>query len=101
MRELQRDVRAQLLRRDPVDHAPVRRARPRSVCARLEHAFAEQRRVRVQALVVQPAQHGDALVERLAGDEAAGAEPHAVPPHEPLHARAVGGREDRLAQAPR
>ena len=73
----------------------------RSVCARLEDAFAEQRRVRVQPLVVQAAEHGDALVERLAGDEPGRAEPHAVAPDERLHAPAVGGREDRLPQPSR
>ena len=81
VRELQRDVRAQLLGRDPVEHLLVRRDDPLGL-PRLEDALAEQRRVRVQPLLVQAAEHGDALVERLAGDEARGAEPHAVPPDE-------------------
>ena len=79
MRQLQRDVRPQLLRRDPVDHLFVGCDDALGL-ARLEHALAEQRRVRVEALLVQPAEDGDAFVERLARDEASRAEPHPVPP---------------------
>src|SRR5205823_1339589 len=49
-------------------------------------------------LLVQAAEHADAVVERLAGDETGGAELHAVAPNERLNARAVCRREDRLAQ---
>src|SRR5581483_10731872 len=59
----------------------------------------EQRRVRQEALVVQPPQHGHQLVERLAGDEARRAEPHAVPAHQPVEARALREREDRLPRS--
>ncbi len=45
--------------------------------------------------VVEPAQHRDALVERLAGDEASGAHAPAVVLHEPLQSGALGCVEDR------
>ena len=43
-------------------------------------------------------EHGDGRVEALAGDEARGAEAHAVALHEALHARAVRGGEDQAAE---
>src|SRR5919198_1299630 len=98
MRELERYVGLQTLRRDPVQDLPVRRDDTLGG-RRLEHALAEQRRVRVETLLVEPAQDLDALVERLAGDEACGAELHAVLADQPLHAAAVRGDEDALAQA--
>ena len=98
MRELQRDVRAQLLVCDAVDDRAIRGDDGLGL-GRLEHAFAEQRRVGVEPLLVQSAQHRDALVEGLARDEAARAEPHAVPAHQALHTRAVGCGEDALPQA--
>jgi len=87
----------QLLGCDPVEDFLVRRHDALGL-ARLEHALAEHRRVRVEPLVVQAPEHGDALVERLAGDETSRAEPHAVPTDERLDAPAVRGREDRLPQ---
>ena len=48
--------------------------------------------------LVQPAQHDDRVVERLPRDEPGRAEPHPVPPHDPLQPRALGGGEDRLPQ---
>ena len=79
--ELQRDVRAKLLGRDPVEH-PLVCSDDLIRLARLEDALAEQRRVGVQPLLVQAAEHADAVVERLAGDEASRAEAHAVTPDE-------------------
>ena len=77
VRELQRDVRAQLLRGEPVEHLDVCVDDSRDA-RRVGDRLAEQRRVRVEAGLVQPSENGDALVERLAGDEAAGAESHPV-----------------------
>ena len=97
VRQLQRGVGAEVVCGDPVEHGAVG---PDDVArlARLEHALAEQRRVGIEALVVQRSQHSGALVERFARDEASGAEPLAVAPDEPLHARAVRGGEDPLAE---
>ena len=97
MRELERDVRPQPLRVDAVEHLAVG-GDDRARLGLVAHALAEERRVREQALVVQPPQDGDGRVEALAGDEARGAEPEAVPLHEPLQARAVRGREDQAAE---
>ena len=81
MRELERDVRPQLLVGDAVDDLAVRlddrvRLAGSSTPSPSSVVFG------VQALLVEAAQDGDALVERLAGDEARGAEPHAVAAHE-------------------
>ena len=61
-------------------------------------ALAEQRRVRVEALIRETPQRDDALVERLAGDEAGRPEAHAVAAHEPLDVPVVGRAEDPRAQ---
>ena len=58
----------------------------------------EQRRVGLEAAVVEPPQHDDRVVERLPRDEPGRAEAHPVPPHASLQPRAVRGREDRLSQ---
>ena len=81
VRELQRHIRLQPFRGNAVDHLPVGRDDRVGLC-RFEHALAEQRGVRREALLVQPAEDGDALVERLAGDEARGPEPAAMPADE-------------------
>ena len=97
VRQLERDVRPQGLRLDAVEHLAV----GGDDLARLglvAHALAEERRVREEAAVVQPAQDGHGSVEALAGDEARGAEPEAVPLHEALQARAVRCREDEAAE---
>ena len=94
VRELERDVRLQLLRDEALDDLLVLGGdggRALGVRDRL----AEERRVRVQARVVELAQHGDALVERLAGDEASGADAPAVALHETLEASALGRVQDR------
>src|SRR5581483_12321943 len=95
VRELERDVRLQLLRGDPVEHFPVR-VHDGAALVRRVHVLAEQRRVRQQALLVEPPEHGDELLERLAGDETRRAEPHPVLADEVVEPRAVGEREDRL-----
>ena len=97
MRELQCDVRLQLLGGDAGDDFAIC-LDDRLGLGRLEHAFAEQRRVRREALLVEAAQDCNALVERLTGDEACGAEAAAVPADEPLDAPAVGRGEDPLAE---
>ena len=61
-------------------------------------ALAEQGRVRVEALVGQPPEHDDALVEGLAGDEPRRAEPHPVPAHEASDVAVVGGAQDHRAE---
>ena len=97
MRELERDVRAQPLRVDAVEQLAVG-GDDRARLGLVAHALAEQRRVREQALLVQPPQDGNGRVEALAGDEARGAEPEAVALDEPLQPRAVGGGEDHAAE---
>jgi hypothetical protein len=52
----------------------------------------------VRNVLVEAAQRDDGFVERLARNEPRGAEPHPVPPDDPLDPRAVRGREDRPAQ---
>ena len=96
MRELERDVRAELLVVQALQDALVL-GRNRARLLRVRDVLAEDRRVGVEALLVQPPQNGDALVEGLAGDEARGSEPHAVLAHERLHTRALRRREDELA----
>src|SRR4029079_17631301 len=51
-----------------------------------------------KALLVQPPQDRDGVVEALTGDEARGAEPEPVLLHEALQARAVRRREDQAAK---
>ena len=94
MRELESDVRLQLLGDEPLDDLLVFGGDGRRALL-VGNRLPEQRRVRVQAGVVEPAQHRDALVERLAGDEASGAHPPAVVLHEPLQSSVVGCVEDR------
>ena len=98
MGELERDVDAEPLGRDAVEDLPVR-VDDRPGLRLVLDALAEQRRVREQPLVVEPAQDDDRVVERLPGDEPRRAEPHAVPPHDALQPRALGGREDRPSAA--
>ena len=97
MRELERDVRLQLLGDEAVEDALVLRRDGRRA-RRVGDRLAEERRVRVQPGVVQPAQHGDALVEGLAGDEARRADAHAVLLHEPLEPGALGRAQDGCAR---
>ena len=97
VRQLQRDVDAQLLGGDAVEDLPVGVDDGAGLGLVLD-ALAEQGRIREQALVVEPAEHDDRLVERLARDEPRGAEPHPVPAHDALEPRALRGREDRLPQ---
>ncbi len=97
MRQLERDVRTELLIVQALQHALVLR-RDRARLLRVRDVLAENGRVRVEALIVQPPQNGDALVEGLTGDEARGSEPHAVLAHERPHARALRCREDELAR---
>ncbi len=52
----------------------------------------------LRPLLVEPPQHDDRVVERLARDEPGRTEAHPVAPHAALQARAVGGGEDRLPQ---
>jgi len=93
MRELEGDVRPQLLRIDAVEHLAV--SGDDGTCLRLvADALAEQGRVRQQPVVVQPPQYGHRIVERLTGHEARGAEAEAVLLDEALEVRALGGRED-------
>ena len=97
MRELERNVRAELLLVEALEDALVL-GRDRARLLRIRDVLAQDRRVGVEALLVQSPQNGDALVEGLAGDEPRGSEPHAVLAHERLHARALRRREDELAR---
>ena len=63
-----------------------------------EDVLAEQRRVRVQPALVEAREHLGGLVERLAGDEAVGAQAHAVLARDAADPPAARGREDALAQ---
>ena len=95
--QLQRDVDPKPLGRDAVEDLPVRH----DDGARLglvADALAEQRRVGLEPVVVEPPQHDDRIVERLPRDEPGRAEAHPVPPDDPLQPRALGGGEDRLPQ---
>ena len=94
MRQLECDVRQQLLGREPGDHVLIRCDHARRL-ALVAHALAEQGGVRRQALFVQPAKNGDALVEGLPRDESGGAQPHAVLVDEAPNARVVRRREDQ------
>ena len=94
--ELHRDVAAQPLGRDSLQHLGVDLDHcpgPGSV----GRVLSEQRRVRVKARVVQAADHPDAVVQRLPGDEACGAEPHPVAADEAPDRRAPGSCEDRAS----
>ena len=94
MSQLQGDVCAQALNAQPVeDHLVLAHGRSRS--REVGDRLAEKRRVRVQPGVVQPSQDGDALVERLACDEARGAEAHPVAVHETAQQAALGRPQDR------
>ena len=97
VRQLQRDVDPQPLGRDAVEDLPVRLDDDARLGLVVD-ALAEQRRVGLEAAVVEPPQHDDRVVERLAGDEPGRAEAHPVPAHAPLQPRAVRGGEDRLPQ---
>ena len=93
VRELESDVRAQAFVSKSIEDRFVRgdgRCGPGGVGNRLT----EERRVRVQPGVVQSAQYGHALVERLPGDEASGSEPHAVTVDDPSQQGAVGRAQD-------
>ena len=69
MCQLERDVRAELLVVEALqDSLVLGRNRARLLCVR--DVLAEDRRVGVEALLVQPSQNGDALVDGLTGDEA-------------------------------
>ena len=97
VRELERDVRPQLLRDEALEDPPVLVRDGRGACF-VRDRLAEQRRVRVQPCVVQPAQDADALVERLAGDEPPGPEPSAVALDEVLQSFAVGRMQESRAR---
>src|SRR5439155_1544135 len=64
-------------------------------------ALAEQRRVRAEAPLVQPAVDGDRVVECLPRDEARGAEPHPVLADEALPRVAACRREGAPADSRR
>jgi hypothetical protein len=95
--ELEGDVRPQLLGLDPVEHVFVRADDGFGLLG-VANVLAEQGRVRPQPLLVQPAERDDGLVQRLAGDEARGAEPHPVLADEALDVPAVGGCQDQLPE---
>ena len=78
VRELDRDVRPQALRLDPVEHLAVG-GDDRAGLRLVAYALAEQRRVREEAALVQPPQDRDRVVERFACDEPRGPEPEPVP----------------------
>src|SRR5439155_21941070 len=92
-RQLEGDVRLEALGCDPAQNLlvglddAVRRLA-------VGDSLAEQRRVRSQTLLVQPAQRDDRLVERLAGNEPRSAEPHPVPVGEAPDPWAVRRGED-------
>src|SRR5205823_3920964 len=94
VRELERDVRLQLLGGDPVEHLAVRVDDGPALVGCL-HVLAEKRGVREQPLLVQAPQYGDELIERLAGDEPRRAQAHAVAPDEVVEPGAVGECENR------
>ena len=96
VRELERDVGAELLGGESVENALVLDHDCRRLLRRTD-VLTEQRRVRAQPGLVEPAQHRDAFVERLSCDEASRAQPHAVPVDDPAQPPAVGGAENRRA----
>jgi hypothetical protein len=75
--ELERHLCAQPFLGEPGEQALVYDGDLRGLRL-VAHALAEKRCVRVWSALVQPAQHADTCVERLAGDEALAPEPHAV-----------------------
>ena len=95
--QLQRDVARQLLRVETLEHAAVF-ARDRLGLAAVADALAEQRGIRVEPLIGEATEDGDALVDVLTGDEARRAEPHPVAAHEALHMAVVGGAQDPRAE---
>ena len=97
VRELERDVRPQPLGVRCGRAARGRRRRRRGVSASSRTPSPRSVVFVSRPLLVQPPQDGDRRVEAFAGDEARGAEPEAVPLHEPLQARAVRGREEQAA----
>ena len=94
VRQLESDVRLQLLGDEPLDDLLVFGGDGRRALL-VRSRLPEQRRVRVQAAVVESAQHRDALVERFAGDEASGAHALAVVLRDPLQSGVLGCVEDR------
>ncbi len=95
--QLQRDVARELLRVEALEDAPVLLGDGLRL-GWIAHALAEQRRVRVETLVRQAPQYGDALVQRLARDEPRRAQPHPVLAHEAPHVAVVGRAQDHRAQ---
>ena len=95
--QLERDVDLQLLGGDPVEDLLVR-VDDDAGLGLVVDPLPEQRRVGLEAVVVEPPQHDDRVVERLPRHEPGRAEAHPVPPHAALQPRAVGGGEDRLSQ---
>ena len=98
VRELERHVDAQAFGLDALEDPQVlvHDGQGRGL---VENVLAEERRVRVEAFLVEAAQHLDARVERLARDEARGAEAHPVAVGDPLDGPALGRPQDDLAQA--
>ena len=94
VRELQRDVGLEVLGDEPLEN-PLVLVRDGGGTGCVGNRLAKQRRVRMEPRVVQPAQHRDALVERLARDEARRADAPPVLLYEPLEALAVRRVEDR------
>src|SRR6185503_18978422 len=97
MGQLECDVARQILRMETLEHTAVL-ARDRLRLAAVANALAEQRRVRVEPLIGEATQDGDARVEVLARDEARRAEPHPVAAHEALDMAIVGGAQDPRAE---
>ena len=97
MRQLHRHVDLQPALGDPVeDGAELVHDDARLV--RRAHVLTEQRRVRAQPARVQPREHVETFVERLAGDEARAAEPHPVAADERADAAVRRRGEDRLPE---
>src|SRR5207248_11753194 len=97
VRELERDVRPQAFGLDAFQDLVVL-VDGRSGLRLGSDALAEQCRVRLQSLRIEPREHGHGLVERLPGDETRRTEPEAVLLDETLQARALGGRENDRPQ---
>ena len=95
--QLERDVDPQPLGGDAVEDLLVR-VDDDAGLGLVVDPLPEQRRVGLEAAVVEPPQYDDGVVERLPRDEPGRAEPHPVAPHASLQPRAVRGREDRLSQ---
>ena len=97
MRELERDIGRSFSADQPVEH-PLVLVGDGLGARFVAYRLSEERRVGMEARVVQGAQDGHALVERLAGHEAPGAELHAVSLHEALQPGAVRRLEDGRAR---